>query len=326
LRKIALQTTLHLNLKLKIEVLSTTYRVNIYVNMRIMEQTFNPSKYISQLGEQLVAEFANAGIGTHTQAVGSAREKSAISKLRTILPSGIGVGSGFVFDSHGNTSKQCDIIIYEKDFALKFAISDDEQNTYYNCENVIAVGEVKSDASIADIRDSIKKLKVIRELKRFIPEGYHGYRPYLSSLPTVWAPGGRIPEDDFNSLKNYQDQIFTFLLCKSLNSKLDSINNELKTICGDNKYLYPNRLLSANNDYFTYANVDFNIQTPQLQSYHFSAMDSNAFTHIKTEQSFNRFVTELMLFIRTGHSVPENKEIYLNSEMKATAIEASRIE
>lgn len=109
-----------------------------------------------------------------------------MNKLKSILPHGVGVGSGFVIDSFGNTSSQCDLIIYEEEFALKFIINNDDTYAYYNCESVIAVGEIKSDASIVDIEDSFKKLKKIRELIRY-RENDNRFRCYLSKLVACGA-------------------------------------------------------------------------------------------------------------------------------------------
>jgi len=274
-----------------------------------MDDTFDVSKYLSDLGKDLVAEFAKAGRATQSVAVGTARELSAKDKLRSVLPAGVGVGSGFVIDSYGHTSRQCDIILYEEAFALKFAINDDEQNAYYNCENVIAVGEVKSDASLEDVRDSINKFKVIRELKRFIPHGYHGCRPYLSSMPTVWAAGVRLPPpaEDFNSENNETDQIFTFLLCQSVKTTPESVLNAIKQICDSNKSLYPNRIISVDGDYYCCVTVLNNT----IKITHLSAMDANVLMAGKFENAFPIFIHDLMLFISAGHSVPENKDIYL---------------
>ena len=130
-----------------------------------MEATFNSEDYIKTLGEELVNDFIKAGKTTHPCSVGSGREKALMNKLKSILPHGVGVGSGFVIDSYGNTSSQCDLIIYEEEFALKFLINDDESYAYYNCESVIAIGEIKSDASIKEIDDSFKKLKKMKQGK-----------------------------------------------------------------------------------------------------------------------------------------------------------------
>ena len=79
-----------------------------------MENNFNQRLYIKYLGEELVSEFSRAGMMTQPGAIGSGREQSAKQKLKLILPAGVGIGSGFVIDSYGNTSKQCDIFYTKK--------------------------------------------------------------------------------------------------------------------------------------------------------------------------------------------------------------------
>lgn len=90
------------------------------------------------------------------------------------------IASGFVIDSYGNTSQQCDIILYEENFAMKFTVNDDQANTYYNCESVIAVGEIKSVARLPEVKDAINKLRKVKQLKRYNDNGYN-YRKYLSA-------------------------------------------------------------------------------------------------------------------------------------------------
>ena len=60
---------------------------------------------------------------THLHAVGRGRKNSARIKLKNILPAGVGVGSGFVIDSYGNTSQQCDII-YMKSASCEISAAD----------------------------------------------------------------------------------------------------------------------------------------------------------------------------------------------------------
>ena len=67
-----------------------------------------------------VFEFEKAGMTTHPHAVGSGRENSARMKLKNILPAGVGIGSGFVIDSYGNTSQQCDIMLFVTPFVSCF--------------------------------------------------------------------------------------------------------------------------------------------------------------------------------------------------------------
>jgi hypothetical protein len=271
-----------------------------------MKSTFNPTDHLQGIGVELVNAFKRAGKTTHPGAVGSGREKTARDNLRRVLPFGVGVGSGFVIDSFGGTTQQCDIIIYEEQFALKFAINDDEQYAYYNCENVIAVGEVKSDASIVKVRDSIKNLKSVRELKRLQRYSKDG-RPLKGSSPRQYL-GNTVFIDGYNPDTNYTDQIFTFLICKSFKTPVNSILTAIQTICDKDKTLYPNRMLSIDDDYCFWVKDESGV--PILQT---SAMDSTHFTKQRVECVFGHLVSELTTIITHGNSVPLNNSVYFPS-------------
>jgi len=263
-----------------------------------MEEKFDSKEYIRILGEELINDFIKAGKTTHTCAVGSGREKALMNKLKSILPHGIGVGSGFVIDSLGNTSSQCDLIIYEEEFALKFIINDDETYAYYNCESVIAVCEIKSDASLADIEDSFKKLKKIRELVRH-KEDDNRFRCYLSKLVVCGADS-----EKYEPKTKSTDQIFTFVLCKSLKTPLSSIANKAKEIF-ETKDKYFNIIFPIEGKPITYIDENVNCFTQ-------SALNATALCELSDEDvGFNYFITKLLYQIEHGRSVPLNTQRYI---------------
>ena len=192
-----------------------------------MEKNFNQRLYIKCLGEELVSEFSRAGMMTQPGAIGSGREQSAKQKLKLILPAGVGIGSGFIIDSYGNTSKQCDIILYEENFALRFNPNNDINNIYYNCESVIAVGEVKSDVTKKELLDSIQKLRIVKSMQR--RDDGRSFRKYFSSqaVDELLGPGTR----DYKVKTSPLKQIYTFLLCKDLNLKTTDIFKLLNEEC-----------------------------------------------------------------------------------------------
>ena len=73
-----------------------------------MGKNFDIKEYVYSLGTELVFEFSKAKLTTQSVAKGSNKEMSVIRKLTDILPAGVGIGSGFVYDSYGNVSNQCD--------------------------------------------------------------------------------------------------------------------------------------------------------------------------------------------------------------------------
>lgn len=267
-----------------------------------MEDTFNPKEYIKLLGEQLVVEFQNASRATQSVAVGSSRETSARNKLKAILPAGVGIGSGFVIDSFGQTSRQCDIILYEENYAMKFAINDDYNNIYINCENVIAVGEVKSDVNTSELEDSLYKLSIIKKLKKYNENGYR-FRKLFDSATGINKFNEVIPYDQTN---DKWGQIYTFLLCQNLNVKTETIFTKINEICKE-RYCFPNRILSVNGAYIGYLSQNENqfIKEP-------SGLDSSyAYNLVDNKYSFNYFINDLLHYISNAQSVPLNYSRYI---------------
>jgi hypothetical protein len=263
-----------------------------------MRSTFNIKEYLQSLSVDLVNAFAKAGQATHPGAVGSGREKSVKDQLQRVLPSGVGVGSGFVIDSYGNTSVQCDIIVYERDLALKFAPNDDDLYTYYSCECVIAVGQVKSDASIKDVRDSILNLKSVRELKRLMSPNTSSFRKYLTTMSMAGAP-----EEQYSPTTKSKDQIYTFLICKSFKTPVPSMLQVMKEEAKE-KLFFPNRILSTENQYGLW------IVIPQANPA-LGALEANGFTMQTVDCALGQLIMELTVFVSSGRTVPLNNAVYL---------------
>ena len=133
-----------------------------------MEQTFDPDGFIRRIGERLVDEFKDAKAGTTPSTVGSAAEQPVRDQLEQILPRGIEVGEGFVIDSYGGTSRQQDVILYERDICPVFSINKTPQTTYYPCEGVVAVGEIKSSLDQNSLQDAFKKVASVKRLQRHV--------------------------------------------------------------------------------------------------------------------------------------------------------------
>ena len=133
-----------------------------------MERTFNADEFIARIGKRLVEEFNAARAATSPSAVGDAMEQPVRIQLEQILPRGIGVGSGFIIDSDGGTSRQTDVVLYEKDICPVFSINNTPETTYYPCEGVIAVGEIKSILDRESLKDAFKKVASVKRLQRHV--------------------------------------------------------------------------------------------------------------------------------------------------------------
>ncbi len=135
-----------------------------------MKSTFDSVQYIKRVGDRLVDAIADARTATTPGLVGSAIEYPVRTHLEQILPRGIAVGQGCVMDSWGRTSRQLDIVLYERDICPVFEINNTPEARYYPCEGVIAVGEIKSILKINNLRDSFDKVRSVRELCRYWKE------------------------------------------------------------------------------------------------------------------------------------------------------------
>ncbi len=131
-----------------------------------MEPTFDPAEYVRRIGHDLVRAFGDARLATTPELVGDAMEQPVRTRLEQILPRGIGVGSGCVVDSDGGTSRQMDVVLYERELCPVFCVNDSPETTYYPCEGVLAVGEVKSTIGKRELADAFKKIRSVKALRR----------------------------------------------------------------------------------------------------------------------------------------------------------------
>ena len=93
-------------------------------------------------------------------------EQPVRDRLEQILPRGIAVGSGCVIDTSGGTSRQMDVVLFERGLCPVFCINDSPETTYYPAECVLAVGEVKSTIGKRELADSFEKIRSVKALHR----------------------------------------------------------------------------------------------------------------------------------------------------------------
>jgi len=129
---------------------------------------FDATDFITRLGHSLIREFEEARKATTSPLIGEAIETPVRKRLQQVLPRGIAVGSGCVIDSYGNCSRQQDVVLYEQGICPVFSINDTPQSTYYPCEGVIAVIEVKSSLASAELEDAFEKIASVKRLRRFV--------------------------------------------------------------------------------------------------------------------------------------------------------------
>ena len=182
-----------------------------------MKSTFDLDAFIQRIGHRLVEEFNTARTATSPSTVGAAMEQPVRKQLEQILPRGIGVGSGFVIDMDGETSRQIDIVLYEKDICPVFVINRTPETTYYPCECVLAVGEVKSALDGDSLKDAFLKISSVKGLTRQVI--YHlVVDPKTGSRYPSYRNYGAMRDDSLHDIsKSPGDlaQIYGFVLAGS---------------------------------------------------------------------------------------------------------------
>lgn len=188
-----------------------------------MRKLFDAPTYIKEIGKLLVHAYEGARSATTPGLVGSAIETPVRNLLSSVLPRGLSVGTGCVIDSYRNTSRQMDIVLYERDICPIFRVNDTPEATYYPCEGVIAVGEIKATINGDKLQKAFKNIESAKTLKR------HWERPVTDALNTksyrnygnpVTIAGIRSNNEEE---ENERDEIFAFVLAGDLDMKVETM-------------------------------------------------------------------------------------------------------
>ena len=274
-----------------------------------MEENFDPIAYANLVGKELVLSFDKADLGTTGVLVGSAKEHSIRTKLEHILPAGIGVGSGCVIDSYGNTSRQIDVVLYEKNICPADFVNGASETAYYPCEAVVAVGEIKSSLRSRELEDIFRKIESVKRLKRFseelLSERVVGslsvpYRRYGTTAPVTHQNFGDM---DYNQEEHSLDQIYGFAFAGKLELKP-------QTLC--EKFVDRARTMKLNLTPNLIVTLDQGVLCPDTQSekneegqLKISLQDAMGVYHVdKGDENFRFLLSMIYLVYSYGRTVP----------------------
>jgi hypothetical protein len=115
---------------------------------------------------------------THPGEKGRLHEHIVWDLIVKICPKKYSIGTGFIINSYGEMSSQCDIVIYD-DFHNRPLFGDMAANIY-PIECVYATVEVKTNINTANFRKSLDNIKFIREMAK---KGKH-----YKSQELFWQP------------------------------------------------------------------------------------------------------------------------------------------
>jgi hypothetical protein len=122
-------------------------------------------KLFEAIGDQMLIEFDRIQSEIeHSGGKGDVREARLKTFLETYLPHKYAIGNGEIVDSSGNTSRQCDLVIYDR--TTSPILYSDEAFQVFLAESVYAVIEVKSVLSYKELSDAVQNIKSVKSLQR----------------------------------------------------------------------------------------------------------------------------------------------------------------
>jgi hypothetical protein len=214
-----------------------------------MEASFSAKDYVQTLAQELIENFAKAGKATTPGLVGSARERAVRKKFEQLFPQAVGVATGCVIDVDNRCSRQTDIILFEKDICPVFSINDTPETTYFPCESVIAIGEVKSTLGTCELLDSFAKIESVKRLHRFGKDD-SSFRGYCSRTVLLGTS-----EERYDQFGKPKDQIYGFIICERIGLSIDTFLTKCKEeIKKRPSYAVPNMIVSLQDGVLVYMN------------------------------------------------------------------------
>ena len=271
-----------------------------------MPRPFDPIGYVAQIGQELVAAFQGAGFATTSGQIGSARESPIRRRLMNLLPRGVGVGSGCVIDSFGNTSRQMDVVLYEREICPVFSINEDPAATYYPCEGVIAAGEVKSVLDSRELEDTFRKIVSVKRLRRFArssPSGIRGMTDYVAFRKYGSLNSAATPKPgDYNQDLHSSDQIYGFSCVGRLNLTRQTLCRKFIELALPNGYaLNPNLIVSLDGNILCPISIPPNRHNPSITVSMQEA--NNIYGVMHPNKSFPFLLARLQSMYTTGRTV-----------------------
>lgn len=188
--------------------------------------------HVREAGRWIVENYARyKSVTQRSSDRGEMAEELVRVALRAVLPEWIGVEHGFVVDSFGFTSRQQDIVLFERMRSPVFrTLTDGVGPGNFPCECVIATGEVKAGTYSRWVRDVFQKSESVKRMRRalrheetsgttWFPWRHYGER----SKPTEDQVHGPIFDQD----RNPADRIMTFGIALESQNKAQTIAKQV---------------------------------------------------------------------------------------------------
>jgi len=137
-----------------------------------MAKKHNLDELFEAAAHQFEAAFSRAGAGIRPDEIGEQRERQVRSFLREWLPPVYGVSNGYVIDANGNSSQQCDVVLYDALRCPKFLLDASSDRRMVPFGSAYGSIEVKSTLSEATFRDALQKIGGLHNMNAE-PSGYY---------------------------------------------------------------------------------------------------------------------------------------------------------
>ena len=206
----------------------------------------------------------------HPGDFGRYREEECKKFLKQVIPSRLSIGQGFIINTFGHISHQCDLIIYDNSCCPPLVSTDNQ--FFYPVECVVAVGEVKSILSKDLFKEAIIKLSKTKVLREEIKN---------PSIVRRERPG------EYDPIHCIYDQIFTFLICKKFDFDYYTLPAKISHMYGSvgSRHKH-NLILSIEDGLLAYFDKnDKTLMYPVFRNEELKARlsipDTNPYTHFK---------------------------------------------
>jgi hypothetical protein len=141
------------------------------------------------------------GTLVHSGEFGAYREAIVREYLRSFMPQRMAIDTGFLVNSSGSISHQCDVVIYDK--SITPLLQSESYQRFYPIESVCAVGEVKSVVSLSELKVALRKMARAKSMRETLHEPYYVHCTKEEANRSVFQP-----------TRDEQDQLVTFLICE----------------------------------------------------------------------------------------------------------------
>jgi hypothetical protein len=169
-------------------------------------------QWFDGLEQTLETESRLSGLLDHNPTIGQAREFLVRRVLKTILPSGVHIGSGKVIDHAEGASRQIDVIVYDPQFPML----ELEGGGLYFVEGVLATIEVKSTINSAELERSLENSKSVLMLSPY------GENPPTEDILKFYMEKGNISQDEAKQRFDYRYRPGTYIFAFNSNLSLDT--------------------------------------------------------------------------------------------------------